>query len=93
MVSCSTRPAAARRLVLKAVPMTFAVYSRRKFLRRSALLGAGVCAVRLPAAEVDEAFDVCVYVGNASGADGGLRGPRRRAPRLSWSSRADGWAA
>ena len=47
--------------------MTFAVSSRRKFLRRSALLGVGVCAVRLPAAEVNEAFDVCVYVGNASG--------------------------
>ena len=47
--------------------MTIAVSSRRKFLRRSALLGVGVCAVRLPAAEVNEAFDVCVYVGNASG--------------------------
>ena len=47
--------------------MTSAVSSRRKFLRRSALLGVGVCAVRLPAAEVNEAFDVCVYVGNASG--------------------------
>ena len=47
--------------------MTFAVSSRRKFLRRSALLGVGVCAVRLPSAEVNEAFDVCVYVGNASG--------------------------
>ncbi len=47
--------------------MTFAVSSRRKFLRRSALLGVGVCAVRLPAAEANEAFDVCVYVGNASG--------------------------
>ena len=31
------------------------------------MLGVGVCAVRLPAAEVNEAFDVCVYVGNASG--------------------------
>ena len=47
--------------------MTSAASSRRKFLRRSALLGVGVCAVRLPAAETNEAFDICVYVGNASG--------------------------
>lgn len=41
--------------------------SRRSFLRQSALLGVFVGASRLPAAETDEAFDVCVYVGNASG--------------------------
>ncbi|MFM7240505.1 MAG: FAD-dependent oxidoreductase [Opitutia bacterium] len=47
--------------------MTSAIASRRKFLRRSALLGVLGAASRLPAAETDESFDVCVYAGNASG--------------------------
>lgn len=47
--------------------MTSAIASRRKFLRQASLLGALVGAARLPAAETDESFDVCVYVGNASG--------------------------
>lgn len=47
--------------------MTFASQPRRTFLRQAAWLGVGVWAARLPAAVADEAFDVCVYVGNASG--------------------------
>jgi hypothetical protein len=42
-------------------------HHRRDFLRQTAALGAGVWAARLPAAEANEAFDICVYVGNASG--------------------------
>ena len=42
-------------------------HHRRDFLRQTAALGAGVWAARLPAAEANDAFDVCVYVGNASG--------------------------
>jgi hypothetical protein len=47
--------------------MTFASPPRRAFLRQTAWLGVGVWAARLPAAAAGEAFDVCVYVGNASG--------------------------
>jgi len=47
--------------------MTGLRHHRRDFLRQTAALGAGVWAARLPAAEANDAFDVCVYVGNASG--------------------------
>ena len=42
-------------------------HHRRDFLRQTAALGTGVWAARLPAAEANEGFDICVYVGNASG--------------------------
>jgi hypothetical protein len=41
--------------------------SRRSFLRLAASLGALAGVARLPAAPTGEAFDVCVYAGNASG--------------------------
>ena len=65
--------------------MTIASPPRRAFLRQTAWLGVGVWAARLPAAPAGEAFDVCVYVGNASGVMARIRPATFSTALTRWS--------